>query len=149
MKGGENKMQKTQNFCLNKPEGGDPLRLADFNQNADIIDGALSNLNTAMGQIAVPKIAVGTYKGTGQNASQTITLGFRPKAVIAWGNCSTLLQADNYSFSAMAVDGAPFTRALEITNTGFIAISEGNYALSQYYPNLNDSGLAYLYLAIG
>ena len=142
-------MTKTANYNLNKPEAGDPIRVADFNANADMIDAALNGLNSAMGQMAVPKIAVGTYDGTGQNKTQSITLEFRPKAVIAWGNRSTLLQADDYSFSAMAVDGTAYTRALEITDTGFNAISEGNYELSQYYPNLNNSGMTYLYLAIG
>ena len=45
-------MTKTQNYNLNKPEVTDPLRLADFNENADKIDAALNSLNTAVGSKA-------------------------------------------------------------------------------------------------
>ena len=39
-------MQKTQNYNLNKPELTDPIRVADFNENAEIIDAALNGLHT-------------------------------------------------------------------------------------------------------
>ena len=45
-------MQKTANYNLKKPESTDPLRVADFNENADIIDAALSSLNTTVGNKA-------------------------------------------------------------------------------------------------
>ena len=142
-------MTKTINYNLNKPEPNDPLRVADFNENADKIDAALGNLNTAMGQMAVPKMAVGTYKGTGENKQQTIALGFRPKAVIAWGNKSDTLKPETPLYSAMAVDGIPFTNALTITDTGFTATSAYSEMSGYYYPSLNLSGMTYLYFAIG
>lgn len=35
-------MTKTQNYNLNKPETTDPMRLADFNENSEILDAALA-----------------------------------------------------------------------------------------------------------
>ena len=74
-------MTKTQNYNLNKPEGGDPLRLADFNQNSDILDAALSNLNVAMGALNYDHIVTGSFSGTGV-AGRTVELGVTPKFVL-------------------------------------------------------------------
>ena len=38
-------MEKTTYYQLNKPEAADPLRLADFNENADKIDGLLKQVD--------------------------------------------------------------------------------------------------------
>ena len=45
-------MTRTNNYNLKKPEPNDPLRVADFNENADILDGLLNSLNTAVGSKA-------------------------------------------------------------------------------------------------
>ena len=42
-------MQYTTNYNLKKPEGTDPVLVGDLNDNSDTIDGALENLNTAIG----------------------------------------------------------------------------------------------------
>ena len=85
-------MQRTANYNLNKPEAGDPLRLADFNANADIIDGALKNqandlavLSTTVAGKGNCKIAVGSYAGTNKYGSANPTkleVGFAPKLVL-------------------------------------------------------------------
>ena len=85
-------MTKTQNYNLNKPEATDPLRLADFNQNADIIDAALKNqandlavLSTTVASKGNCKIAVGSYVGTNKYGSANPTkleVGFAPKLVL-------------------------------------------------------------------
>ena len=38
-------MEKTTYYQLNKPEAADPLRVADFNENADKIDGLLKQVD--------------------------------------------------------------------------------------------------------
>ena len=38
-------MQKTKNYNLNKPEAADPMRVSDFNENADKIDGLLKQVD--------------------------------------------------------------------------------------------------------
>jgi len=68
-------MQKTSNFNLNKPEAADPMRIEDFNQNADLIDAALAGM---------PKIVTGNYVGTGtygKDNPTTLTFPFPPKVV--------------------------------------------------------------------
>ena len=132
-------MTKTEHYNLNKPEATDPLRLADFNQNADIIDTALA---------VMPRVAAGTYTGNGA-ANQTIDVGFTPKAVIAWGVYSEILQNATPTYSAMAVYGKPFTNALTVTENGFTAHCVSSEMQGAYYPNLNLNRFTYLYLAIG
>ena len=93
-------MTKTQNYNLNKPEVTDPLRLEDFNENADILDGLLNSLNTAVGskaeQSAVEalntalagkgncRIATGSYVGDGKYGSaspNSLTFEFQPQVI--------------------------------------------------------------------
>lgn len=65
-------MQKTVNYNLNKPEAADPLRLADFNQNADIIDTALGALNGRT------KMVAGSFIGD-DTSGYTLPLAFTPR----------------------------------------------------------------------
>ena len=65
-------MQKTQNYNLNKPEAGDPVKVADFNANADIVDAALGMLNGRA------KVAAGSFVGEGA-MEYTLSLTFTPK----------------------------------------------------------------------
>ena len=68
-------MTETVNYNLNKPEASDPLRLADFNENADIIDAALGVLTGRA------KVVTGSY--IGDNTSfHTIPLEFTPRFVL-------------------------------------------------------------------
>ena len=65
-------MTETVNFKLNKPESTDPIRVADFNANADIIDVALGALTGRS------RVVVGSYTGD-NTAKHTVPLGFTPK----------------------------------------------------------------------
>ena len=67
-------MKKTTHYQLNKPESGDPLRVADFNENADIIDGALARLETE-------KLIFGSFVGDGQE-ERFVDMGCTPALVI-------------------------------------------------------------------
>ena len=70
-------MEKTTYYQLNKPEAADPLRVADFNENADKIDAALNTLNTAVAAKGNCKLVVGTYVGNGEyGSSNPISLTF-------------------------------------------------------------------------
>ena len=141
-------MTKTEHYNLNKPEAGDPLRLADFNANSDIIDGALSNLNTALGQMAVPKIAVGSYTGDGTTAGMEITVGFAPKMVLVWCNWSDDYSTYNAHYCGMAIQGQTLQNILTLTDTGFHVKSTQERGGEQLYPHLNTTR-TYLYFAIG
>ena len=58
-------MQETTNYNLKKPEGTDPVNVADFNENADVIDLELSKrVESAGGDISDTKI------GTADTATQ-------------------------------------------------------------------------------
>ena len=71
-------MQKTTNYNLNKPETTDPMRLADFNENSEILDAALAaaysadNLPWEMGTIDI------SYAEDGEVIK---TFDFEPSAV--------------------------------------------------------------------
>ena len=81
---GEMKFAKTQNYNLNKPEVTDPLRVDDFNANADMIDAALGALSTAVGNAGNCKIAIGTYAGNdayGADNPTRLDVGFAPELV--------------------------------------------------------------------
>ena len=68
-------LQKTQNYNLNKPEVTDPLRLADFNQNADILDAALGAL------VGRSRVVVGSFIGD-NTSKRTQNLGFTPQFIL-------------------------------------------------------------------
>ena len=68
-------MTETVNFKLNKPESTDPIRVADFNANADIIDTALGVLTGRA------KVVTGSYIGD-NTSKHTIPLEITPRFVL-------------------------------------------------------------------
>lgn len=152
-------MEKTANFNLNKPEVTDPMRLADFNQNSDIIDAALANLNTAVGSkaeqsavtaltTAVPKIAVGTYTGDTTITGMAVDVGFAPKMVFIWANWCDDSSTYNTKYCGMVVEGQSLQDILKLTDTGFRVISTKDNNGYQEFPYLN-STRTYFYFAVG
>ena len=141
-------MEKTQYYNLNKPEETDPLRLEDFNENADLIDAALNELNSVMGQMAVPKIAVGTYTGNGSASAKTITVGFAPKMVLVWGDWSDDYSTYHAGYCGISIQGQTLQGILTLTDTGFQVKSTKDNSNNQLYPHLNASR-SYFYFAIG
>ena len=87
-------MNYTETLKLNKPEAADPMRLEDFNHNADLIDAALA----ACGNCS---IVTGSFTGTGE-AGRTLELGFTPKAVIL------ISQIDVNSGAALTIAATDF-----------------------------------------
>lgn len=141
-------MTKTQNFNLLKPEPADPLRVEDFNENADIIDGVLNTLSTA-----VPRIVTGTYTGD-RAVSRTISLGFTPKAMyLCAENGRTCLVSGNttYLWGGLALAGCPLTmsggNALEIVEGGF-KVTYDDYSYNNVGLATNVSAAKYYYIAI-
>lgn len=148
-------MTKTQNFNLNKPEVTDSIRVSDFNENAEIIDGLLNTLNTSVAALNTAaagfgncKIASGSYTGNGKYGSSNPTklnVGFAPKIVlIAFeGNrCRLFLPIFDERYDL----GSTFSSeayTLIWGNTYF-----GMYSGSAY-GQMNDSGRVYSYIVIG
>ena len=133
-------MEKTTNYQLNKPEAGDPLRVADFNENADIIDAVLGNLG-----VSVPKIAIGSYVGTDASGSSNpniLTFDFAPQALFVWGN---------YDHAQGVRDQKVYVH-LDGTSHRCTTMWNGNTV--QWYAGLpayqmNNAEETYCYLAIG
>ena len=124
----------------------------------------LANLAAALGG----GVVVGTYTGTGKSDTlgsldRTITLGFKPKAVVIFGinegdtpievdYSSNRAQVSNHIFFGAASGDNISTKidsTIAITSTGFIV---GNYKNdlgdTRLFKKFNWSGTIYLYLAV-
>lgn len=140
-------MQKTTNYSLNLYDATDDFLRANFNADNMLIDSTLKTIANYRPYVK------GTYTGTG-TTTQTITLGFRPKAVFMFTQKSEL---DNGTYSnsggrfALLLDGTNImfstTTMAAVITTGFtvagVTDSSGNY----YTPVLNNAGLIYSYIA--
>ena len=148
-------MTKTANYNLNKPEATDPLRLADFNDNADIIDTALAGLTSRL------KIEFGSYVGTGTfgtGTKNTLTFPFPPKVVIVVADAqgashpgALFLAGQQYS-NGFGVVSAYGQYGLTLTwgeNTLSWTSRYGSSNGADAYWQLNASGVTYRYVVIG
>lgn len=140
-------MEKTENFNLNRWEPADEIRVEDFNDNSDKIDEALAKLTAGM-----PKIVCGTYTGNGA-ASQTIELGFTPKAVLVVTTYGQMQSSPYYNGGLAVTDnpvkmGSTGHKVVEIIENGFNVYHNTTVSSSQYvFANANT--LLYHYLAVG
>ena len=136
----------TTNYQLNLWEPEDSFLREEFNENSQKIDGALGALAQELETTC--RITVGRYRGTTDSlstGSQTITLGFRPKAVLVWGNYTDNDLTRMGQYNGMAIDGGSLSSGgtcLAIGDEGFTAYS------GERYPKLNSSSYYYFYLAL-
>ena len=101
---------------------------------------------------AVPKIAVGSYTGSG-DSSRTISVGFTPKAVYVCTAAGLAYSpsASGYVYGGLAVTGSSAQHngytTLQVTSGGFTVYqrSLGSYSSIE----CNASGIKYQYVAIG
>ena len=138
----------TTNYQLCQWEATDKVLRTDFNEDNQKIDAALAT---------IPKIAVGTYNGTGESGSDhpnTLTFDFPPKMVI-------ILQDDpcGLAVGAILLRGQQYCGGVGMnpsSNNGlYLALSwEGNSV--SWYNTRNDStyqlnnvNFSYCYFAIG
>ena len=147
-------MEKTTHYQLNKPEASDPIRVEDFNENTDKIDGALKNLTTAVESLNTAaagfgncKIASGTYVGTGAYGSGSPTVlnvDFPPQLVLmGYENkdgdvrCRLFVRnlnsrfdlSDSFSSSALTMAWGDTSYSMYSTN----ALGQMNYSGYTYY----------------
>ena len=162
---------KTQNYQLHGWAFGDEFPRVELNANFTKLDTALkaeataraaaaqneaaaraaavNTLNTALAGKAA--IVTGSYTGDGV-ASQTINLGFTPKAVLV--RAVNGAASDNYrTYSALAVTGQDAvnngnTTILALTASGFRACHSAQEGGSYLAPRVNTSGQKYNYLAV-
>lgn len=143
----------TTNFILKKPAPEDFYDIADFNGNADIIDGALQTLTD--------RIATGSYVGTGTSGSAnptTITCGFAIKMLYIMSGTG-----DKKITMFPWVTGAPLLFTVDVTaNSGqglydcAVSATNDGKTVSFYSEamggaryQMNASGETYHYFAIG
>ena len=127
-------MTKTSNYNLNKPEPTDPMRLADYNQNSDIIDAAIKAVEQSVAGAYGPNNLpweTGVLDLTDVDEGDVAkTFGFEPSAILlgaekispGFGINGGTFRMDEYSSSsryyftlsgneliATTVSGAPVT----------------------------------------
>lgn len=119
--------------------------MANFNQK--FLDAIQQATDDALGE--APKIATGSYVGTGKYGSRnpnSLTFGFEPKIIII-GNDRGGVYINFYFWGAVRMNGANNYAKENIVSTS-------NYTISWYHPSdvdgqLNASGITYNYIAIG
>lgn len=92
----------------------------------------------------------GSYFGTG-DATRSVSLGFAPSVVIAAANGLPMMYVNhaasaNYAFMGVAVQGGA-TLGIELTTTGFRVKTGDSIVARSCYPQLNELGTAYFYIA--
>lgn len=143
----------TTNYNLKKPAPEDFYDIADFNGNADIIDGALKTLTD--------RIETGSYVGTGTSGASNPTMiacGFPIKLLYITAD------SDEKKITMFPwVEGASFVLTVDVTaNSGqglydcAVSAGSGGKTVSFYSEamggaryQMNASGETYHYFAIG
>ena len=97
--------QYTPHYGLHQWEPEDSFLREDFNQDLARIDTALEELQEAAAEKSV--LVYGSYRGN--NGTQIIELGFRPRALLVEGSGKALLTAES-------------RYGLTIGETGFTAV---------------------------
>ena len=157
-------MNYTTNYHLPQWVKSDRIMMDDFNAAMSDIDAGLT---TAVGtaddartdaaqakQTATAaqqsvktwkNYAVGSYTGSGQGAERTINVGFRPSFLIVAGmrgESVTSGYTSSYDRYFVMTGGNTATECIQLTANGFKMPAQRNY-----YPDLNDQGRTYNYIA--
>lgn len=123
-------MNYTTNYHLPQWAETDRIMMEDFNDAMETIDQGLAALPYVMGSY------------TGNNGTITINLGFRPSFVVVMGNAGyNDSMQDSIRYSGYFADGHTFD-TVTVTDTGFSITRE-----AYHYPELNDGGKKYRYVA--
>lgn len=131
----------TENFGLCQWEATDQVLRTEFNEDNTKIDMALA---------AIPTLVAGTYVGNG-SASQTISLGFTPKAVF-FSPCdgkTYVSVSSGYIWGGLVIFGSPLkidtTSAASIITGGFVVFQKSISNYSGVYCNKSEQ--TYYYIA--
>lgn len=141
----------TEHYQLHQWEPGDAFLRTDFNEDLEKIDSQIFSTADALNHISLemPRVAVGTYQGnSAEKDGIMVSLPFKPKIVLVWGNYFGTSSSRLDRYNGMAVEGIPLDNGiLTLSDNGFIVKSttSGGY---QAYPDLN-ADLTYFYLAVG
>ena len=131
----------TEHYQLHQWEPEDPFLRTDFNEDLAKIDAALSQSSGTI---------TGTYIGNAPDKeyshSQEVRIGVRPKAVLVWG-VYDYWSVDYYpSYHYMTIQGQDMENILCLGEDSF-TVGQKVFGSSVQYPNLNESGKTYHYIA--
>ena len=143
------------NLCHWEPE--DPVLRTDFNadnakieiamsrlaERASALEDRTSNLEGGSYTILNPQVCFGAYTGSGTE-KKTITLGFRPKLVLALRS-TFQTGTGTYFYSGMALDGVLSSAGVGILDNGFEVYNRDNGDIRY---RTNEYGHTYIYLAV-
>ena len=130
-------MQRTKNYQLPQWEMNDRIMMKDFNDMTAKIDAGMAEAKSE-GLRGQNMVAFGMYDGN--NSSQTISVGFRPRAVLVCRQYT----ADTSSASAGLCSffaGNGTENKLIFTDDGFMVYQ------GKVYPVVNFSGYKFFYAA--
>ena len=140
---------KTRNLNLHSWTLDDPVKMAEFNENFSAIDASFGLLSGAVAEKA--ELVLGSYSGNNA-ATQSIALGFQPKAVLvmdSFGQTAYTTSSFAQVYGGLAMPGKPVSEngytSLEVTAAGFAV---HNYGSEADRIRINRSGKCYYYLAI-
>lgn len=144
---------KTQNYQLHGWASEDEFPRSELNANFTKLDTALKAEETARiaGLGRKTEVVVGKYTGNG-TASQTISLGFTPKAVFVM-YLEGEFNDDYRTYCGMAVTGGNMvnekkTNMLTLVAGGFTAHYNNGTGNGWQSPYLNADGRVYAYVAL-
>lgn len=136
-------MTKTEHYQLNQWDASDYVRREDFNEDNRKIEEALADMSNG-----IPKIATGSYTGTGTYGADhpnRLTFDFKPTLVLLF--CPSGQNANAVCFPNKNGTVYPFTN-----NTGFTVFWEGNtlfwYHYSDSIQQYNGANYLYYYMAV-
>ena len=153
---------KTEHLNLHSWVGNDPFRMNEFNENFAAIDAAvntkaersaLSTLQQTVGSLqnSAAQMVYGSYTGNG-SGSQTISLGFAPRAVyVCRQDGSTHYNSNGFNFycGGLALAGIPLkadgSTVLATIASGFRAYQ--NTSSTATLIEANQNGVVYHYIA--
>lgn len=156
-------MQQTENYQLGLWELSDQVTHEAFNENTVKIDSALAELaegieeTTATIAASMPRVAVGTYKGSGRcssNYPNRLTFTFKPKFFMVWGYNGWYFRAvegQNLKiYDGNSSGGTVYTMTNTVWGDNYISWyftyqSNDSYGIGQ----MNDANTTYQYIAIG
>lgn len=148
---------QTNNYYLNQWMPNDQVLRREFNEDNYKIDmamHAIADRLTTVGAQAYqltnnaytkqnPPLALGFFTGDGTQ-SQTITLGFQPKAVLVLRS-NLKPNSDHFFANGLALDKAPSSTGAEITSRGFTVYNTND---GETICATNEKGVLYIYFAV-
>ena len=143
----------TPNLQLEKPAETDFYDIGVFNSNADKIDAAYADLTAQSMQKT--DVVFGTYTGNAPQDtendtvySQTINLGFTPKAVVVYRDGYDIYSSNyshDYFYGGLALEGHP-TAPNDNNGRHSVEIVTNGFKVLTYHPAVSSSDDRYFHV---